>query len=87
MGLSSPWYKKVNRARFNKKMIVSLLVLSLSVSQVAVFVHKSLSPKMTGWYLLEFTLNATVTYLLVAALPHLVRIASKVPASDKYRRM
>lgn len=84
MGLSSSWYKKANRPKFSWKMTASLAVLSLAVSQVGVFVHQSLPRRMVGLYPAEFVLNASVTFILVAALPHLVRVASRVPAGDKY---
>lgn len=86
LALSSPWYKKANRDRFNKKMTASLVVLSLLVSQFGVYVHKSLPRSMSLLYFAEFTLNASVTYALVAALPHVVRVLSRVPAGDKYKR-
>ncbi|KAG7171520.1 glucose-6-phosphatase catalytic subunit 1-like [Homarus americanus] len=86
LGLSSPMYKKANRARFSYKMILSLVIVSLAVSQAGVFAHKSLKPTMTGWYLAEFTLNAVVTFVLVAGLPHLVRVASKVAPGEKFKK-
>lgn len=85
-GLASPMFKRANRNRFTWKMVVSLVVLSLGVSQVGVFIHQSLSPSMTLWYLAEFLLHAGVIFVLVAVLPHFVRIASGVPAGDKYKR-
>ncbi|XP_069937733.1 glucose-6-phosphatase catalytic subunit 1-like [Cherax quadricarinatus] len=87
LALSSSMYKRANTPKFSKKMVASLLVLNLAVSQVGVLVHQSLPPTMMGWYPAEFTLHTTVTFLLVAALPHFVRTASGVPAAvDRYKR-
>ncbi|XP_071532945.1 glucose-6-phosphatase catalytic subunit 1-like [Panulirus ornatus] len=86
LGLSSAMFRKTDRTRFTYKMVVSLVILSLFTSQVGVWVHKSLSPQMAAWYVAEFTLNASVTYILVAILPNFVRVASRVPPGDKYKR-
>lgn len=67
-------------------MIASLAVLNFATSQIGVIVHKSLSPAMFGWYVAEFTLNCTVTFMLVAALPNFVRVVYNARAGDKYKK-
>ncbi|XP_063586939.1 uncharacterized protein LOC134764288 [Penaeus indicus] len=86
LGLSSPWFKKAAKSRFSTNMIASLAVLNFVTSQIGVVVHKSLSPAMFGWYVAEFTLNCTVTFMLVAALPNFVRVVYNARAGDKYKK-
>nr|WED30158.1 glucose-6-phosphatase 2 [Penaeus vannamei] len=86
LGLSSSWFKKAAKSRFSTNMIVSLAVLNFVTSQIGVVVHKSLSPAMFGWYVAEFTLNCTVTFMLVAALPNFVRVVYSARAGDKGKK-
>ncbi|KAK7076394.1 Glucose-6-phosphatase [Halocaridina rubra] len=86
LGLSSAYYRKTERSRFSYKMIVSLVILNLAASNFCVYIHKTLSPQMFGWYFVEFAINATTTYLITAVIPNFVRIASKVPPAYKIKK-
>lgn len=86
LGLASKMFKKTDQSRFSYKMIVSVAILNLAASATGVYIHKSLSPKMMGWYFLEFALNATIIFLIVAVIPNFVRIASRVPPGEKFKK-
>lgn len=86
LGLSTKMFKKTNQSRFSYKMLISLVLLNLGISNAGVYIHKSLSPQMTAWYLIEFALNATVTFMIVAVMPNFVRMASRMPPGGKYKK-
>ncbi|XP_066988968.1 glucose-6-phosphatase 2-like isoform X2 [Macrobrachium rosenbergii] len=86
LGLSSKWFRKTDQSRFNYKMIASMVILNLAASATGVYIHKLLSPSMFGWYVVEFTLNVVVTFLIVAVIPNFVRVACNMPPGDKYKK-
>ena len=67
-------------------MKVSLLILTLGVSQAATFIHKSLSPSMFAFYPLEYLLNASVPYTIIALLPKFVAVSCGQLPGSKYKK-
>jgi len=86
LGLSTAMYKQANRSKFTTKMTMSLVLITMMISQIGQFIHASLSPKMMGWYAAEFLLNALLSFVITAVTPHCVRVASHVSATEKWKK-
>jgi len=86
LGLSTLMYKQADRSKFTSKMSVSLAIITMVTSQTGIFIHQSLSPRMMGWYAAEFLLNAVMSFVVTAVLPHFVRITSRVSAGEKWKK-
>ena len=72
--------------RFTNLMKLSLVILCIAFSEASTMTHKLLKPNMPGYYLVEFSLNTIVSYLIVAVLPKFVAKACGHAPGPKYKR-
>lgn len=83
LGLTSRFFKRTDRSRFNGNQILSTMVMGLAVGLAADLAHVAIPKAVESvFYSLEFALNVALSYTVTALVPYIVMISSKKSKSS-----